>query len=89
MRLGEGIVERDGRLINGFGLNIGSPLIEGALLKLYEKGHHGIERNLMLRPFPRNLPPRVREARVKSQVSGGHDRPLRLRDFHQRHQPHA
>jgi len=62
MRLGEGIVERDGRLINGFGLNIGSPLIEGALLKLYEKGRHGIERNLMLRPFPRNLPPRVREA---------------------------
>ena len=62
MRLGERIVERDGKLVNGFGLNVGSPLIEGALLKLYEKGHSGIERNLMLRPFPRNLPARVREA---------------------------
>jgi hypothetical protein len=62
IRLGERAVERDSKLINGFGLNVGSPLIEGALLKLYEKGHSSIERNLMLRPFPRNLPPRVREA---------------------------
>jgi len=55
-QLGERIIEKNYKLVSGFGLNIGSAVIEGALLKLYEKGESAIEKHLYLRPFPRNLP---------------------------------
>lgn len=62
VRLGERLVERNYKLVSGFGLNIGSSVVEGALLKLYERGESAIEKHLFLRPFPRTLPARVSEA---------------------------
>ncbi len=62
VRLGERLIENKYKLISGFGLNIGSSVVEGALLKLYEKGASAIEKHLILRPFPRNLPAKMSEA---------------------------
>lgn len=62
MHLGELLIERGYRLVSGFGLNIGDSVIKGALLKLYEKKDVAIEDHLVLRPFPRNLPPEVSES---------------------------
>jgi len=58
MQLGERLVDGGYRLVSGCGLNIGSSVIEGALLKLYERGNpaSALEKHLVLRPFPRNLP---------------------------------
>ena len=58
MQLGERLIDQGFRLFSGCGLNIGSSVIEGALLRLYEKGNpaSALEKHLVLRPFPRNLP---------------------------------
>jgi hypothetical protein len=61
VQLGERLIENNYKLVSGFGLNIGSSVVQGALLKLYEKGAPAIEKHLILRPFPRNLPAKVRE----------------------------
>jgi len=60
-QLGERIIDDDYRLISGVGLNIGDSVLKGALLELYEKGVSSIEKKLTVRPFPRNLPPNVKE----------------------------
>jgi hypothetical protein len=62
MHLGEMLMERDFKLISGFGLNIGDSVIKGALLRLYEKKDAAIESHVVLRPFPRNLPSHISEA---------------------------
>lgn len=54
-QLGERLIVQNYKLISGFGLNVGSSVVEGALLKLYEKGESAIEKHLFLRPFPRNF----------------------------------
>jgi hypothetical protein len=59
---GERLIERNFKIISGFGLNIGSAVIEGALLKLFDKGESAIEKHLFLRPFPRTLPTKLSEA---------------------------
>jgi hypothetical protein len=56
VRLGERLMEENYKLVNGYGLNIGSSVVKGALLKLYENGDSAFEKHLILRPFPRNLP---------------------------------
>lgn len=61
MQLGERLMVQNYKLISGFGLNIGSSVVEGALLKLYEKEESAIEKHLFLRPFPRNLSARLGE----------------------------
>jgi hypothetical protein len=55
-QLGERLIEEKYKLISGYGLNIGSSVVEGALLKLYQNGDSALEKHLLLRPFPRNLP---------------------------------
>lgn len=60
-QLGERIIDKGYRLISGVGLNIGDSVVKGTLLKLYEKGVSSIEKKLTVRPFPRNLPPNVKE----------------------------
>ncbi len=55
-QLGERLIEQKYKLVSGYGLNIGSSVVEGALLKLYENEDSSLEKHLTLRPFPRNLP---------------------------------
>ncbi|HEX9943139.1 MAG TPA: SIR2 family protein [Thermoanaerobaculia bacterium] len=62
VQLGERLIEANYKLVSGFGLNIGSSVVEGALLKLYERGESAIEKHLFLRPFPRHLPTKLSEA---------------------------
>jgi hypothetical protein len=59
MELGERLIEKDLCLISGMGLNIGDSVVKGALLKLYETNKPICEKNIILRPFPRNLPSAV------------------------------
>jgi hypothetical protein len=60
--LGERLMEENYKLVSGYGLNIGSSVVKGALLKLYENGDSAFEKHLILRPFPRNLPSASSEA---------------------------
>jgi hypothetical protein len=62
MHLGELLVERDQRLVSGFGLNIGDSVIKGAVLKLHTVPK-GFDDHIALRPFPRVFPPDVDEDR--------------------------
>jgi hypothetical protein len=59
--LGERLISCNYRLVSGFGLNIGESVVKGALLKLYEAKRSRIEKKLLLRPFPRSLPPNLSE----------------------------
>lgn len=61
-QLGERLIEEDYRLVSGYGLNIGTYVVEGALIKLYQKGDSAFEKHVTLRPFPRNLPSASSEA---------------------------
>jgi Sir2- and TIR-associating SLOG family/SIR2-like domain len=56
MQLGMRLMAKKHKLVSGYGLNIGTSVVEGALLKLYEEGDTALEKSLLLRPFPRNLP---------------------------------
>ncbi len=62
IQFGERIIENNLKLVSGFGLNIGSSVVEGALIKLYEMGESAIEKHLFLRPFPRHLPSEINES---------------------------
>ncbi len=56
-RLGARIIDDGYNLVNGFGLGVGSPLIMGALERLYAQDHDvELERRLRLRPFPQAAP---------------------------------
>jgi hypothetical protein len=57
IRLGERLIECGYKVISGMGLNIGDSVVKGALLKIYERTPGETERRLMVRPFPRTLPP--------------------------------
>lgn len=51
-KLGNYLIENGYNLVSGFGVNIGSSVIMGALAKLYESSQPIIEKRLLLRPFP-------------------------------------
>lgn len=53
--LSNNLVKKDYRIISGFGLGIGSSVINGALAQVYSnvKGH--LDDYLILRPFPQNI----------------------------------
>jgi len=55
-QLGERLMKGKYKLVSGYGLNIGSSVVEGALLNLYENGDSALEKHLLLRPFPRDTP---------------------------------
>lgn len=57
--LGEQLVRRGYKLICGMGLNIGDSVVKGALLTLYESKNAAVEKQLTVRPFPRNLAPEL------------------------------
>jgi hypothetical protein len=61
-QLGGRLMEENYRLVSGYGLNIGTYVVEGALLKLYQKGDSAFEKHVTLRPFPRHLPSASSEA---------------------------
>lgn len=71
MQLGVRLMEKKYKLVSGYGLNIGSSVVEGALLRLYEDGDKAFERNLLLRPFPRNLPSLSSEAEFNRKYREG------------------
>ncbi|HEX7956651.1 MAG TPA: SIR2 family protein [Pyrinomonadaceae bacterium] len=58
-QLGGRLMDRDCKLVSGFGLNVGDSAVHGAVLKLYEKGSPVLEKHLLLRPFPRNILPEL------------------------------
>ena len=66
MHLGEMLMTHGYKLVSGFGLNVGQPVFQGALLKLYERKNIGVEEHFILRPFPRNMPSEVAEAEFNS-----------------------
>jgi hypothetical protein len=49
------------RLISGFGLTVGGAAIAGALAQLYTSAAPNLERALLLRPFPQQLPTNIDE----------------------------
>ena len=73
MHFGEMLMEQDYKLISGIGLNIGDSLVKGALVSLHLKKDAAFEDHLVLRPFPRNLPPSI-----EAQVSPGFTTAIRL-----------
>ncbi|MDQ3820028.1 MAG: SIR2 family protein [Thermoproteota archaeon] len=61
MQLGRRLMEREYKLVSGFGLNVGDSVVHGAVLELYGRGKSVLEKHLLLRPFPRNLPSGIDE----------------------------
>jgi hypothetical protein len=59
MELGESLIARGYRLICGVGLNVGDSVVKGAVLQFYNQREGSFEDRVMLRPFPRSLPPDV------------------------------
>lgn len=55
-RLGARIVDDGYNLVSGFGVGVGSPLIMGALDRLYREERPDADRRLRLRPFPQTDP---------------------------------
>lgn len=51
-RMGGRLIEEGFNIINGFGYNVGGPLLIGGLAKLYENANPAINKRLILRPFP-------------------------------------
>lgn len=49
------LVENDYRITTGFGLGIGSSVINGALDVIYQSKYRHIDEHLCLRPFPQNI----------------------------------
>ena len=49
------LVKEDCRITSGFGLGIGSSIINGALEVIYAKKFRHIDEHLCLRPFPQNI----------------------------------
>lgn len=49
------LVKSEFRITSGFGLGIGSSVINGALDEIYESKYKHLEEHLCLRPFPQNI----------------------------------
>lgn len=54
-RLAQMLVKHDYRIISGFGLGIGSSVINGALSEIMKSKYKHIDEHLCLRPFPQNV----------------------------------
>ncbi len=54
-RLASTLVQNDCRITSGFGLGIGSAVINGALDVIYAEKYRHIDEHLCLRPFPQNI----------------------------------
>lgn len=48
------LVKENYKVISGFGLGVGSSVVNGALDEIYEKTYKNINNNLVLRPFPQS-----------------------------------
>jgi hypothetical protein len=62
--LGSILVDRDFRIVSGFGLGIGNSLISGAIERAYSKGHVRLDHFLDVRPFPRDISDPALRAKV-------------------------
>lgn len=51
-KLSKTLIRENYRVVNGFGLGVGSAVINGALEMIYEKPHKYNESQLIIRPFP-------------------------------------
>lgn len=54
-KLAEALVHNDYRITSGFGLGIGSAVINGALDVIYSEKYRHVDEHLCLRPFPQNI----------------------------------
>jgi hypothetical protein len=64
--VGRQIAEAGLRLISGFGLTVGGAAIAGALAQLYTSATPNLDRALLLRPFPQQLPPNIDETAFRT-----------------------
>ena len=65
-RLAAALVKNNCRITSGFGLGIGSAVINGALDVIYDEKYRHVDEHLRLRPFPQNIADTVkRKARWK------------------------
>ncbi len=55
--VGRIVAESQKRLVSGYGLVVGSAAISGALGVIMQQSAPNLERSLLLRPFPREVPP--------------------------------
>jgi hypothetical protein len=49
------LVKHNFKITSGFGLGIGSSVINGALSEIYASKHNQVDKYLCLRPFPQNI----------------------------------
>lgn len=52
--LSKRLISKDYKIVSGFGLGVGSAVINGALEEIYCNGHKTTEDQLILRPFPQD-----------------------------------
>ena len=55
-KLAGALVHEECRITSGFGLGLGSAIINGALDIIYNEKYRHIDEHLCLRPFPQNIP---------------------------------
>jgi hypothetical protein len=65
--LGARVIADEYNLFSGFGVGISSPVIMGALEKLYESRDPVLDRRLQLRPFPQSPPKNMSREEFQSQ----------------------
>ncbi len=53
--LANALVKADFKITSGFGLGVGSPVINGALDEIYASKYKHMDEHLSLRPFPQNI----------------------------------
>ena len=54
-KIAEKLIENDFKIISGFGLGVGSSVINGALSEIYNRKYRHIDEYLCLRPFPHGI----------------------------------
>ncbi len=70
-KLSEALVHEGYRVYSGFGLGIGSAVVNGALNVIYSEKYRHVDKHLCLRPFPQNISdPVVRADRWKKYREG-------------------
>lgn len=65
-KMAAGLVSENFKVVSGFGLGIGSSVLNGALKEIYADKYKRMEKSLCLRPFPQGIKdPAEREDRFK------------------------
>jgi len=54
-RLAQKLVEKDYRIVSGFGYMVGSCIINGGLTEIMKSKYKHVDKHLCLRPFPQNI----------------------------------